>query len=655
MEVASTSPDTGQHGGCTLACNRDAHALSGTTVRAYLLISPFMKTCIFRARLAVLPLALAAAFPVLAQTTLQETVVTANRSAQLLTDALPHTTVIGRDVIDRTQAIDLPSLLASEAGFQFTQNGGKGTSSSLFLRGSASMQVLVLVDGVPLTKQDTTGAVSLEHLLLDQVERIEVVRGNVSAIYGSGAMGGVIQIFTRSGKGEPSGYVQTEAGSYGSSRLATGASGQWGNTRFALNLGRYVTAGFSAMNTAQFPKENPDADAYSNTNYSLALSHELIKGHTLGLRSQGNEGRFDTDGGGFGAASEVYQGRNKLDTWAIYSHNQINNNWHSEVTYSQGSERSMFDATQSAYPYSSDASTRSQTLNITQVLAVGPWLVTAGAEQQEQAIDSTASGSSDLSRQRSVMAVFGGLAGKFGLNALQLNLRHDAVEGLEGKSTAYAGYGYQLTPGVKLIASASTSFNLPPLGYLFDLYSGNPDLKPETAHSKELGIQWAQGQQVLRTTYFDTQISNQLLYDFDTYKFGNISSASNQGLEVSYSGAMLGADVRASLTLQDPRNEASGEQLVRRARSMASFGASLPVGQWSYGGDLRLTGARPDTASNPELAGYVLANLTARYTVSSQLTMTARVDNVLDRLYQTAYGYNQSGRAFYAGLVWRPR
>jgi vitamin B12 transporter len=613
-----------------------------------------MKTCIFRARLAVLPLALAAAFPVFAQTTLQETVVTANRSAQLLTDALPHTTVLGRDVIERSQAIDLPSLLASEAGFQFTQNGGKGTSSSLFLRGSASMQVLVLVDGVPLTKQDTTGAVSLEHLMLDQIERIEVVRGNVSAIYGSGAMGGVIQIFTRSGKGEPSGYLQTEAGSYGSSRLATGASGQWGNTRFALNVGRYVTAGFSAISTAQFPKENSDADAYSNTNYNLALSQELIKGHTLGLRSQGSEGRFDADGGGFGTASDVYKGRNKLDTWAIYSHNQINNNWRSEVTYSQGSERSIYDATITASPYSSDATTQSQTLNVTQILAVGSWLVTAGAEHQKQAIDATHNYATDLNRQRSVTAVFGGLSGKLGFNSMQFNLRHDAVEGLDGKSTAYAGYGYQITPSVKLIASVSSSFNLPPLGYLFDLNYGNPDLKPETARSEEIGFQWAQGQQVLRATYFDTSISNQLLYNFDTYKFGNISSTSNQGLEVSYSGAMLGADVRASLTLQDPRNEATGEQLVRRARSMASIGASLPLGQWSYGGELRLTGARPDTASNPELPGYVVANLTARYTVSPQLTMTARIDNVLDSSYQTAYGYNQSGRAIYAGLVWRP-
>jgi vitamin B12 transporter len=616
-----------------------------------------MKTCKFTARFAVLPLAIAAAFPVFAQNTLPETVVTANRSAQLLTDALPHTTVLGRDVIDRSQAQDLPTLLASEAGFQFTQNGGKGTSSTLFLRGSASMQVLVLIDGVPLTKQDTTGAVSLEHIMLDQIERVEVVRGNVSAIYGSGAMGGVIQIFTRSGSGKPSAYVQTEVGSFGTARLLSGASGQWGDTHFAFGLGRHVSSGFSAMNTAQFPNENPDADGYRNTNYNLALSQELIKGHTVGLRSQGSDGQFDADGGGsnFVVAGDIYRGRNKLDSWSLYSHNQISSDWRSEVTYSEARERAIYDATLTSSPYSSDATTRSQTLNITQVLAVGAWLITAGAERQNQAIDATDNYATDLNRQRGINAVFAGISGNLGLNSLQVNMRHDVVEGMDSKSTGYVAYGYQITPAVKLIASLSTSFNLPPLGYLYDLNSGNPDLKPETARSKEVGVQWAQDKQVLRATYFDTRVINQLQYNFDTWRFDNISSASNQGLEVSYSGNLYGADMRASLTLQDPVNESTGEQLVRRARTMASLGASMPWGSWALGGDLRYTGARPDTSSNPDLAAYVVANLTARYALSPQIAITGRIENVLDQQYQTAYGYNQSGRAVYIGAVWSPK
>ncbi len=317
-----------------------------------------MKICCPYQRLLVVALLLSASFKVLAQSVvntveLQQTVVTANRSEQLLIDALPHTTVLGRDVIERSQAVDLPSLLASEAGFQFTQNGGRGTAASLFLRGSASLQVLVLIDGVPLTKQDSTGSVSLEHIMLDQVERVEIVRGNVSAIYGSGAVGGVIQVFMRKGNGTPKAFAAIEVGSYGSSRASAGLSGQTGGTNFLIGIGRTVTSGFSAMNTSQYPNENPDADGYRNSDFNLGLTQTLAPGHTLGLRAQGSDGQFDTDGGGFGTPTAIYKGASKLNTWSVYSHNQMTSDWLSQLTLSRGRELSTYDASQSAFPYDS--------------------------------------------------------------------------------------------------------------------------------------------------------------------------------------------------------------------------------------------------------------------------------------------------------------
>ena len=578
--------------------------------------------------------------------------VTANRSEQLLVEALPHTTVIGRDVIDRSQAVDLPTLLSSEAGFQFTQNGGRGTSANLFLRGSASLQVLMLVDGVPMTKQDTSGTVSLEHIMLDQVERVEIVRGNVSAIYGSGAIGGVIQIFTRKGHGKPAGFAQFEAGSYGSARASAGVSGQVGDTRFSFGLGRHKTNGFSAMDGQQFPTENPDSDGYRNTNYNFALSQELTPGHRLGLRAQGSEGQFEFDGGGFGTRTDSFEGSNTSGTWSVYSHNRITSDWRSELTFGQGRESSVYDATLTAFPYDSESVSRSRTLNWTNYVALGSWLLTAGAERQQQIIDATDSSATALNRERGVTALFVGVAGTVGAHSMQFNLRRDDADGLAAKSTGYAGYGFQFTPAWKLIASASTAFNLPPLGYLYDLYSGNSDLQPETAHSIELGVQWAREGQAVRATAFKTEISNLMLYDFATNRFSNVNDSSNKGVEVSYSGKVARADMRASLTLQDPMNETTGERLIRRARTMASFGASLPLGQWTVGGDLRYTGARADTPANPALAAYAVANLTARYTLSPEVGLTARIDNLLDRKYQTAYGYNQSGRALHLGVLW---
>jgi vitamin B12 transporter len=582
-------------------------------------------------------------------------VVTANRSEQLLSEALPHTTVIGRDVIERSQAVDLPTLLSSEAGFQFTQNGGRGTAANLFLRGSASLQVLVLIDGVPLTKQDTTGAVSLEHIMLDQVERVEVVRGNVSAIYGSGAIGGVIQVFTRNGKGEPQVRAQFEAGSQRSMRASVGVSGQAGSTRYALGVSRQGTGGFSAMNAQQYPAENADADGYRNTSYSLSVSHEPSTGQRFGLRALGSDGRFDFDGGGFGNSTDIYKGVNTLDTWSLFSHNQLSKNWRSELAYSQGRERSVYDASLTSFPYDSTAITRTRTLNWTNAFAMGNWLLTAGAERQTQAIDATDSFSTVLQRQRGVTAWFAGASASLGTHALQFNLRQDHAQGAATALTGYLGYGYQLSADWKLIASASSAFNLPPLGYLYDAASGNPALQPEHANSRELGIQWAKGIQIVRATWFDTRTTNQLLYNLTTFAFDNVSRSTNQGLEVSYSGAMAGGDLRASLTLQDPRDESTGQAQIRRPRTMASGGVSWPAGAWTLGAEVRYTGERPDAPANPRLAAYTLAQVSARYRLNRETTLTARIDNLFDAQYQTAYGYNQSPRAAFVGLVWNSR
>ena len=322
------------------------------------------------------------------------------------------------------------------------------------------------------------------------------------------------------------------------------------------------------------------------------------------------------------------------------------------MTLSTGREKSTYDADQTSWPYNSQATTRSRTLNWTNVLAWQGWQFTAGAERQLQSIDTSDSTATTLSVERRVTALFAGAATTRGAHSLQANLRRDDVSGLAAKTTGYLGYGYQFTPAWKGIASISSAFNLPPLGYLYDPFSGNPKLQPETARSAELGLQWTQGANIVRATYFNTKTDNLMLYDFSTYTFGNVTSSTNKGLEVSYSGQAWGAKWRASFTAQDPVDESTGQQLVRRARTMAALGVSVPQGNWLFGADLRFTGDRPDTAGQPALPAYALANVNLRYTLSPELALTARVDNLFDRRYQTAWGYNQPGIGAYVGLVW---
>jgi vitamin B12 transporter len=614
-----------------------------------------MKNRTFRARPAVHALFILsfACSAVLAQTTSSEIVVTASRTEQILTDVLPHTTVLGRDAIEQSQVLDLPTLLSREAGFQFTQSGGRGGQATAFLRGAASLQVLVLVDGVPVTKQDTTGAVSLEHIMLDQVERIEIVRGNVSAIHGSGAVGGVIQVFTRQGQGQPTVYANAEHGSLGTQRLNAGTHGAVGPFAYAVSVGRIRTDGINATNLSQTLNANPDADAYRNDNHSLDLSYKLTPEHKLGLRSTHFKGRFDYDvPGTFSAPTDVHHGRTQLDSNTLYWAGRIGPLWTTRLNYADAKERNDTN-TVGGNSFTTQAETRTRMMSWTHQWELPSMVLSAGFDHQTQGIDIGTDGVSGLSRDRKANALYGGMVYKRNVHNLQFNLRRDDAENMTAKDSVYLGYGYDLNAQWKIIASHATAFNMPPLGYLFDPFSGNPNLRPETASTQEVGLQWAQGTHRLRSTWFTSLTKDLLLYDMGSFQFSNVSRVKNQGLETSYSGRFNMTDLRASLSLQDPVNEATGQQLVRRAKTLASVSVSQSLGLLTLGGSVRYTSARPDIDGKPRLPSNTLLDLTARYRLSQEWSLYGRVENATDSSYQTAYGYNQLPRTITLGLSWK--
>jgi vitamin B12 transporter len=586
-------------------------------------------------------------------------VVTAARVAQPQTDALPFTTVITAEEIRTSQAVDLPTLLRREAGVQFTQNGGIGQSSGLFVRGAETRQTLILLDGVPLTKQDATGTVSIEHLMLDQIDHIEIVRGNVSSIYGSSAIGGVIQIFTRRGDGAPRVSAEVEAGSRGTTRVAAGLSGSTSSSgstgdalRYTINASHFGTDGFSSLNPAQVPAANPDRDGYRNSSVSSSLSKDFGKDHQLGANFSATRGSFDFDSS-FGAPTDVHTGRTDVDAVAVYSQNRIMDNWSSRLTYSQSRDKNAnhydtsFGITDDRYR----SSTRM--LQWTNEITLGPdWTVTAGIERQWQDL-STDDGFGDLlDVNRNTGSVYAGLQGKLGDHQLQVNVRHDRIDRIDSASTGYVGYGYMLSPRWKAIASIATGFAAPPLGYLYSPGFGNPDLKPERSRSAELGVQYAWQGSLMRAALFDTRTRELLQYDPVTNLFGNVARARNRGLEVSASTVLAATALRASLTLQDPRDEAGDTRLRRRAQVLGSLAASRAFGAWQVGGDVGITGSRPDGGA--ALPAYALANLNASYHLSASVELFGRVDNLFDRSYQTATGYNQPPHGFFAGVRWQP-
>lgn len=613
-------------------------------------------------RLSLVSLLLASMFPVWSQTALKEVVVTATRSEQLLSATLAHTTVITREDLDRSRASDLVSLLQREAGLQRTQNGGIGTVSSIFMRGAPSLQTLVLIDGVPQNKQDASGAISLEHLMLDNVERVEVVRGNVSAIYGSGAIGGVIQIFTRAGAPKPSAAVALESGPRAFRKMSGILSAVSGDTSFSLMASRLTTDGFSAINTLQQPGANPDSDGYENTSLNLALSHKLSKNHSFGARLTRTIGESSYDNA-FGAPTDIQAATTRLGHFIVFTDNTWGN-WRSRLSLGEQSDKSR--SQDNGIFGSTDAfATRATVLNWVNTFALGAnWLATAGLESQRQRVDTATSSAFGMPYGvgRNTGAAFAGMEGALGGGVLQVNVRRDKVGALQ-QNSGYLGYGYPISEQFKLIASASTSFNAPPLGYLFAPGFGNPALLPERARSKEVGLQFAQGVHLLRATYFDTRVKDQLSYDTSTSAFANIGRTRNDGVELSYRGRVGTTDLRASFTSQDPVNQITGHALGRRARGLLSIGVSHPIGAWRLDGDLRYSGKRPDTYTDPltfasigtTLAAFTVLDLAISYKLTPELAVNGRLDNVTDRRYQTVYGYNQQPRSLFLGATWTPR
>lgn len=590
-------------------------------------------------------------------------VVTAARIEQSQTDALPHTTVISSDTIRNSQAMDVLTLLRNEAGLQFTQSGGPGQLASFFLRGAAPSQTLILIDGVPVRREGFSGSAAIEHILPEQVDHIEIVRGNVSAIYGSGAIGGVIQIFTRRGDRTPVIGATVEAGSRGTINVTGDIAGQSDGTRYAVTAARFRTDGFSAMNHAQFPNENPDKNGYDNTSASVSLSQQWAKGHEAGIRLYANEGNFTYDGGGFGAPTDINKGTSKQQSLALFSRDQLTSSWVSNLTLSQ-TRLSNRNISISAFGYDSRYDSTANLLQWSNEISLTPgWTLTAGVDLGHEKADVSNDDGFAITRNapsRSSSSVYAGISGKIDAHQLQANVRHDQVDGSGSKTTGYLGYGYELTPALKLIASASTAFNAPTLAQVYDPDNGNANLKPETSRSVEAGAQYALAGTLVRATVFKTRTKDQFGIDPDNcfsgaYPFGcptfNIAQASNQGVELSASGKLASVDLKTSLTLQEPVDDATKQILIRRARTLASVSAAQAFGALRVGADVQYSGNRNDGSRS--LGGYVLANLNARYALSKSVSLFARVDNLFDRDYQTIYGYNQPPRGVFAGLRWQ--
>ena len=270
-----------------------------------------MKTGNSRARLSALPLAVAAAFSSpsgFAQsadnaTALQQVVVTAMRVEQPLADVLSSLSVITRKDIERSQAQTLADLLQGEAGFEFGRNGGPGAVTSFFLRGQDSINTAIVIDGIR-APVDQIGSLLVIDIPIQQIERIEILRGNASALYGDAAVGGVISITTRTGGGVPRAYGSVTLGSRNTREMLLGYAGESDGYKLNFNVGSAASDGFSAMNTQQKASANPDNDGSKNDFAAFRLDKKLGTDLSMGLRFKSSTSSSDYDDS-WGVATDV--------------------------------------------------------------------------------------------------------------------------------------------------------------------------------------------------------------------------------------------------------------------------------------------------------------------------------------------------------------
>jgi vitamin B12 transporter len=573
---------------------------------------------------------------------LQEMVVTANRIEQPLSDLVVDMSIIDAPTIERQGPGSVADVLARVPGIQITRNGGPGTTTSVFLRGADSRFTAVYVDGVRMDSQSTGGA-SWQSIPLALIDRIEVLRGPAAAVYGSDAMGGVVQIFTKKGDGPAQPYAGLGVGSRGTFTAEAGISGGAGGWDYALGLNRSQTDGFNARTAAT---ANPDKDDYRSNAVSGRLGYQLNRQHRLEATLLAS----DVNSGYDNSLTEDDRSLNKMYALGL--------NWRAQWT-AQYSTKLQFTQSRDYYetrpsPYQTD--TRLRNYLFQNEWRLGVHTLTAALERRDDALTN---GGIDRDRHQNALALGYGL--NTGPHTVQLNLRRDDDSEFGGKTTGSAAYGYAFATHWRATATVGTAFRVPTLYQRFSEY-GDASLQPEKSRNAELGLRWAQGAHSFSATAYRNRVTDLINFsspgscDSPFGCYANVGKARLEGITLAGTTKLGAFNLHGSVDFQNPRDTENDKLLARRAKRYATLGAETRAAGWTWAADLQTSAKRFDNAANTNvLGGYTLFNLSAQTEVAKDVNLIAGINNLADKRYQTARTYATEGRSVYVGVKWMPR
>lgn len=594
---------------------------------------------------------------------LSETVITANRTAEERKDSTAAVTVFTRADIDRLQPVNVADLLGRVPGVQIQPSGGRGSTTGVFIRGTKTAQTLVLIDGVRVGSASSGGA-SLQHLNLEQIERVEVLRGARSAVYGSDAIGGVIQIFTRRSAGEGlQGRVRLAAGNKGVWERSAGVSGGDENTRFNLSASLDEMTGFDRTHNSY--SSDADHDAYRNKAISFSLSHVFNEQFSAGVNVLDQRGKteYDNPFGRFDMNTFTSFAAQPYDEYAVSStsvfaelqaNEQLTGRLELGHSEDKGSSydklfsgRDDFDTYRDSVAWLNTFSLNTQ------------HTVLAGVDYTKDKLHSTENFEKD---SRWNQAVFIQHSYKGEVFGTELGLRHDKNQQFGSENTWNAALSLPVGQSNEFVLSYAEGFRAPTFNDLYYPMYGNPNLKAEKSKSYELQLRSQLADTVrLETSIYQTKIRDQIQYQANN-DLRNVEARIN-GFEASLQHEVFAAQGALNLSLVDSRDRKTGHQLPRIAKRTLSYDLDKQFGAFGVGGTWRLASKSfNDAKNNQQIAGFGTMDVRGSWQATQDLGVDLRLANIFDKGYTRAmysydgesYGYREDRFTVLLGMTWTP-
>lgn len=587
-------------------------------------------------KLAVLGIAIASSLSVHAEEakSLDTIQVTANRSEVSVEKTLASVTVITRSDIERSQAPDVAALLGQQAGLDILRSGGTGANISVFTRGSNSNHTLILINGIRVNTV-MQGSYDFSNLPVAMIERVEIVRGPRAALWGSDAIGGVINIFTR----EKNSFAEFRAGSYGRAEFDAGFG--YGNeeNNFGAAFGYGTADGFSATNSGFYP----DDDGFRNSH--LLLNGKLAIGtHSLGAFVTAIDAHSDFDEG---------ETDRKSREVGVALKGKITDSWQHSVTISHSYDRLETPAFDSVIGNRRLGFDWINTIDVN-----GQNRINVGVNWSQESGFSEDLGFSSIDETRRNAGLFAAWRGEFERNTFELAARHDDNSQFGSKTTGQAAWGFEISDAARLRASWGQGFRAPNFNELyypgfFGFFAGYAGLRPETSDSAELGFTFDIGdRQTLEVSAYRTNVTDLIAFEGDNFSAVNVDHARLKGVEVEYKFKAEDFSLTANGGWQDARDLDDDHKLLRRADRKLNINADFKINdQWDWGVDFQAASKRPDFGLNYS-PGYGRVDARLAFHFANAWTLEARVENLGDKDYELIPGYNTPGRSGMVTLRW---